>query len=198
MTLATGASTINSVNNGGGATLTLVSLTHTTGATVSFTGSGAVNLLSNTGLPATGVTIPFATVNNAAFAQYTGASTPFTIAAITPIPTATLTGLSATGDYKLTANVTVPGAGATINSLDLNGFNVTGTATLTVSSGGVINSAAPFASPGRRSQRHLLGHPGRHAAARIRGRAIHRLAVPTISRQYRPQTTRSEPVDNVP
>ena len=109
---------------------------------------------------ASGLTSPsvgpgFAVIN-ASLANYTGASN--TISPITPTSTATLTAANAGQDVKLTANVTVPVGGLTINSLDLNGFNVSGSATLTVSSGGVINSRLRHQrrSPGRRSQRQLL------------------------------------------
>ena len=143
VTLAAGSSTINSViGTGQTATLTLAGLSHTTGATVAFTGTGTTNLTNVASVPLTGGILPYATVNAAAFATYSGASN--TVAAITPTGTATLTGLIATGNYQLTANVTVPVGGTTINSLDLNGFNITSGGTLTVSSGGVINSNAAF------------------------------------------------------
>ena len=143
--LTAGNSTVN-VNNVGGNTLQIGGLSRIAGGTVNFVGAGTVQLQSNTGLPAAGVALPYATIGGTVLATYSGASAPFTIGAITPtnVGGGTLTGTL--GDVKLTANATVA-AGAVVNSIDLNGFSLlAGTNALTVSSGAVLNKV--FATTG--------------------------------------------------
>ena len=87
--------------------------------------------------------MPFLTIGGKVLATYTGASAPFTLGAITPttVGGGTLTAANAGQDVQLTANATVA-AGASVNSIDLNGFSLlASTNVLTVTSGGVLNSA---------------------------------------------------------
>ena len=138
VTLNDGNSTITATTAADSLTLTSLSRTSGSGATVNFPGSGTVAITNVAGVPLVGGILPYATVGSGAslaMATYTG-SNPSFVGAVT----GTVSTLTAGANVVLTANTAVT-APVAINSLNLNGFSLTGSSTLTVSSGLVVNSA---------------------------------------------------------
>ncbi len=142
ISVQSGFSTVN-MNKGAGGTLTLsaASLAQTTaGAGVNFAAPsgggvyGSTNLLNvTTALPSTNGIVPFATVTGTDFAAGGGNTIAAFVGYVTSLAAAT-----ATSNVKLTGNDVVPAAGLTVNSLIINGTNLSVTGSATLTSGAVL------------------------------------------------------------
>ena len=135
VTLNDGNSTIAATTSTDTLNLTSLSRTSGSGATVGFPGSGAVNINNAGSLPVVGGILPYATVGSGAalaMAAFLGNT-------VVPV-SGTVNTLTAGANVVLTANTAVT-APVAINSLNLNGFSLTGSFLLTVTSGIVMNSA---------------------------------------------------------